>query len=105
MAKSIEKPDTHTTDSAQSPKGTATLQATPKRGGVGALERYFTHAGIDPTAESSCQLLRGSEMTNELRKQIARMTETPADLVEMIVRPTATGAGIDAKRNRSTFAP
>ncbi|HXR24789.1 MAG TPA: hypothetical protein VN742_05460, partial [Candidatus Binataceae bacterium] len=44
MAKSVEKPDTHTTDSAQSP------QATIKRSAGVALERYFTRPGTDPMA-------------------------------------------------------
>src|SRR5712675_1944671 len=49
MAKSVEKPDTHTTDSAPSLKGSATLPpSSTRRDGV--LERYFTHLGGDPMA-------------------------------------------------------
>ena len=43
MAKSEEKSEHHTTDSARSP------EATPNRGG--ALERYFTRPGADPMAQ------------------------------------------------------
>jgi ribonucleoside-diphosphate reductase alpha chain len=50
MAKSVEKPDTHTTDSAPSLKGTATLPPTSTRRD-GVLERYFTHLGGDPMGE------------------------------------------------------
>ena len=50
MAKSIEKPETHTTGSVQSPQGTVSSQATTKRSGGVALDRYFTRPGDDPMA-------------------------------------------------------
>jgi ribonucleoside-diphosphate reductase alpha chain len=50
MAKSVEKPETHTTDSAQSPSVTPKPQATPTRRS-GVIERYFTRPGTDPMAE------------------------------------------------------
>ena len=45
MAKSMEKREKHTTDSAR------TTDAAPKRIGGVAIERYFTRPGIDPMGE------------------------------------------------------
>ena len=45
MAKSVEKREKHTTDSAR------TTEASPKRSTGVAIERYFTRPGVDPMAE------------------------------------------------------
>src|SRR3984957_8229527 len=45
MAKSVEKREKHTTDSARTPA------TAPKRSAGVAIERYFTRLGVDPMAE------------------------------------------------------